>query len=197
MPAGRPREFSPEKALDKALKVFWRKGYEGATLSDLTRAMGINRPSLYAAFGNKSDLFRQAVNRYAEGPAGYIRDALEEPTARKVAERLLAGGVELVTDPKGPRGCFLVQSALACGDDADALRRELAKRRAALEVATRERFERAVSDGDLPASANPEVLSKYLLAVSQGMAVQAAGGATREELQRVAEFALRNWPVAD
>src|SRR5437867_6950274 len=86
---GRPREFDAEKALDRALKVFWRKGYEGASLPDLTRAMRINRPSLYAAFGNKEALFRKVIERYAEGPAGYVREALDGPTARAVAERLL------------------------------------------------------------------------------------------------------------
>src|ERR1051325_3475900 len=105
-PRGRPRQFDTEKALDRALTVFWQKGYEGASLLDLTRAMGINRPSLYAAFGNKEALFRKALDRYAEGQAAYIRAALEAPTARAVAERLLHGTVELLTDPRNPRGCL-------------------------------------------------------------------------------------------
>ena len=85
---GRPRAFDADAALDGALKVFWEKGYDGASLPDLTRAMGINRPSLYAAFGNKESLFRKALDRYAEGPAAFVRKALEEPTARAVAEKL-------------------------------------------------------------------------------------------------------------
>jgi AcrR family transcriptional regulator len=194
MPAGRPREFDVDKALDRALNVFWRKGYEGASISDLTESMGINRPSLYAAFGNKDDLFRKAMARYVEGPAAHVREALAEPTARKVAERLLYGGVELVTDPRGPRGCFMVQSALACGDEANAIRRELTRQRASLETATRERFERAVSERDLPPGTDPAALAKYITAISHGMAVQAAGGATREELCKVAALALQNWP---
>ncbi len=88
MPSGRPRAFDLEQALDSALKVFWRKGYEGASLPDLTKAMGINRPSLYAAFGNKEELFRKALDRYSEGPACHVREALSEPTARKVVEKL-------------------------------------------------------------------------------------------------------------
>src|SRR3954466_14672758 len=111
MPRGRPRAFDVDEALDKALKVFWRKGYEGATLPDLTRAMGINRPSLYAAFGSKEALFRKVIDRYVEGPASYVRAALAEPTARAVAERLLAGTIDVVTDRHNPRGCLIVQGA--------------------------------------------------------------------------------------
>src|SRR6266436_2473813 len=113
---GRPRAFDVDEALDQALKVFWRNGYEGTSLPDLTRAMGINRPSLYAAFGNKEALFRKA---------------LEEPTARAVVEALLRGAVEQLSSPRHPQGCLMVQGALSCGRTADPIRRELAARRAA------------------------------------------------------------------
>src|SRR5262245_8015805 len=106
MARGRPREFDTEKALDAALEVFWRKGYEGASLPDLTEAMGINRPSLYAAFGCKEELFRKVVARYIKGPASYVRKALAEPSVRVVAERLLLRAIRVVTDPKYPRGCL-------------------------------------------------------------------------------------------
>lgn len=195
MPVGRPRAFDLDQALDRALKVFWRKGYEGASLSDLTKAIGINRPSLYAAFGNKEALFRKVLQRYAEGPAAYVRQALNEPTARAVAERLLTGAVGLLTDPGNPRGCLMVQGALACGTEAESMRRELVARRMASEGALRQRFERALADGDLPADANAADLARYVVTVIQGMAVQAAGGASRKELRRVAEMALRAWPA--
>ncbi len=194
MPRGRPREFDADKALDRALKVFWRKGYEGTSLLDLTRAMGVNRPSLYAAFGNKEALFRKVLDRYAEGPGAYVRAALEEPTARAVTERLLGGAVDLLAAPHGPRGCLMVQGALACGEEADAVRRELTARRAAGEVALRRRFERALAEGDLPAGPGPAHLARFVTTVLWGMAVQAAGGASREELRRVVEIALRAWP---
>jgi AcrR family transcriptional regulator len=194
VPPGRPRSFDVDAALDRALNVFWRKGYEGASLPDLTRAMGINRPSLYATFGNKEALFRKVLDRYAEGPSAYVRQALAEPTARAVAQRLLGGAVELLTDPRNPRGCLLVQGALACGEAAESVRRELARRRAASEAAVRRRFERALADGDLPADTDPADLARYLITVIRGMAVQAAGGASREDLRRVAEMALRAWP---
>src|SRR5262249_40183335 len=162
MPIGRPRAFDIDKALDRALKVFWRKGYEGASLPALTKAMGINRPSLYAAFGNKEALFRKVLERYVEGPAAYLREALNEPTARAVAERLLGGAIDLLTDPRNPRGCLMVQGALACGEAAESVRRELVSRRMASEVAVRKRFERAGLDGDLPAGSDPADLARYV-----------------------------------
>jgi AcrR family transcriptional regulator len=194
VPRGRPRTFDPDKALDCALKVFWKKGYEGASLPDLTKAMGINRPSLYAAFGNKESLFRKAVERYSQGPAGYAREALELPTARAVVERLLRGGTCSSTKRGSPRGCFMVQGALTCGDDAEPARKELASRRAAGEAALRRRLERAREEGDLPSDVDPSDLAKFVVTVMHGMAVQAAGGASRAELERVADTALRAWP---
>src|SRR5258706_301144 len=181
MPVGRPRAFDIEKALDRALNVFWRKGYEGASLSDLTRAMRINRPSLYAAFGNKESLFCKALDRYAEGPAAYVREALQESTARAVVERLLHGAVELLTDPRNPRGCLAVHGALACGDAAQSIRRDMVSRRVAREAALRKRLERAKSERDLPADAKPADLARYITTVMQGMAVQAASGASRKD----------------
>jgi AcrR family transcriptional regulator len=194
VPTGRPREFDIDQALDRALRVFWRKGYEGTTLPDLTKAMGINRPSLYAAFGSKEGLFRKALDLYDEGPAAYVREALKEPTARAVVERLLGGAIDVLTDRRNPRGCLMVQGALACGEAAESMRRELVSRRLAGEAAIRARFERALADGDLPDDSRPADLARYVVAVLQGIAVQAAGGARRAELRRVAEMALRAWP---
>lgn len=195
MAVGRPRTFDVDQALDRALRVFWRKGYEGTSLPDLTKAMGINRPSLYAAFGNKEALFRKAIDRYLEGPSCHVRESLAAPTARTAVEQLLERSIELVTDTRNPRGCFLVQGALACGDTASALRRELSKRRAASETALRERFERAQAEGDLPATANGAELAKFIAVLLQGMSVQAASGATRDELRQVANIAMRAWPT--
>lgn len=197
MAIGRPRAFDIDHALDCALRIFWRKGYEGASLLDLTRAMGINRPSLYAAFGNKESLFRRAVDRYVERTASHVYEALEQPTARAVVEQLLLATVDLITDPQNPRGCFIVQGALACGDTADPIRQEMVNRRVQLETALRKRFEQAVAEGDLPRNADCADLGRYVAAVSHGMAVQAAGGASRNELIRVAEIALRAWPSSN
>jgi AcrR family transcriptional regulator len=193
---GRPREFDAETALDRALEVFWRKGYEGASLSELTEKMGISRPSLYAAFGNKEELFRKALDRYTKGPAAYNRDVLNEPTARGVAERLLKKTAEYLTDPCHPPGCLGVQGALSCSEAAESIKKELCGRRAAMEAALKERFERAKQEGDLEPGASPADLALYLATVTQGMSVQAAGGATRDALLKVAAMSLRGWPFA-
>lgn len=191
---GRPRAFDCERALDQALKVFWRKGYEGASLPDLTRAMGINRPSLYAAFGNKQSLFSKAIERYEAGPASFVRAALEAPTARAAVEQVFRGTLELLTNPKNPGGCLMVHGALACGADADPVRKALIAHRAAGQELLRRRFARAKSDGDLPRDANPADLARYVSAVVYGMCVQAASGAGRAELGRLIKTALRAWP---
>jgi AcrR family transcriptional regulator len=192
---GRPRAFDADRVLDKALKVFWRKGYEGASMPELTAAMGINRPSLYAAFGNKEELFRKAVERYVSGPAAYVRAALDAPTARAVIERLLAGAIDLMTDPRNPRGCLIVQGALACGKAADPVRQELVACRAAGQEALRRRFIRAKSGGDLRGNVDPADLARFVLAVVYGMSVQASSGAGRRELRRLANVALLACPA--
>ncbi len=177
-----------------ALKVFREKGYEGASLSDLTEAMGINRPSLYAAFGDKRSLFHKALERYSEGPALFMREALNEKTARGVAEHLLHGAVELNTTPGNPPGCLMVQGALACGTEAECVRQELISRRDSAEKLLIQRLKRAKAEGDLPHDVNPTDLARFLTSVMYGMSVQAASGASRAELKRIAKTALKTWP---
>ncbi|GLZ14281.1 TetR family transcriptional regulator [Actinomadura sp. NBRC 104425] len=194
MGAGRPRAFDVDEALDRALEVFWRQGYEGTALSDLTAAMGISRPSLYAAYGNKEALFRKVLDRYLDGPGGYLRQALLAPTARAVAEELLRGAIRATTAEGRPRGCLVVQSALATGEDAAPVRRHVRAHRRASQAALRERLERARAEGDLPPDADTAALARYLWTTVYGLSVQAAGGAAREDLERVAELALSTWP---
>ena len=132
MPSGRTRQFDVDEALDRALEVFWARGYEGATLPELTRAMGINRPSLYAAFGNKEQLFRKALDRYQTGPMSFLTEALRKPTARAVVEAIFSGFVRMQRDRDKARGCLIVSGALACGEEAETVRRELAQLRQAI-----------------------------------------------------------------
>ena len=193
-PRGRPREFDADEALQRALLLFWRKGYEGTSLSDLTEAMGINRPSLYAAYGNKEAIFRKAVERYCNDTACYFQEAMGEATARAAIERLLHDSVEALSNPDTPPGCLLVQGALTCGEDADCVRLELISKRLAGEATLRCRLERAVLEGELPAETNVADLARYFITVLHGLAVQGASGVGRDELGRVARLALRSWP---
>jgi AcrR family transcriptional regulator len=191
---GRPRAFSEEAALDAAMRVFWEKGYEGASLTDLTEAMGINRPSLYATFGDKETLFLRAMEQYANGPAYYLRAALAEPTAYAVIEALLRGAVKLLADPRNPRGCLSVQGGLACGTAAEPIKDALIAWRKKGEAEIVKRLKRARVEGDLPAELDPHDLARYLATVLNGLGIQAANGATKAEMTRVVEMALRTLP---
>jgi AcrR family transcriptional regulator len=191
-PRGRPRAFDTDVALERAMHVFWAKGYEGASLSDLTRAMRINRPSLYAAFGNKEQLFGKVLDRYMNGPVAYFGKALAAPKARDVVEEIFLGTARMADDPRNPAGCLMVQGALACGDAT--VRKAVAARRTASEAALRRRFQQAKRDGDLPKNSDPGDLAGYVMAVVRGMAVQSAGGAGSDQLRRIAQMALRAWP---
>jgi AcrR family transcriptional regulator len=191
---GRPRGFDLDQALDQAIDVFWRQGYEGTSLSDLTDAMGINRPSLYAAFGNKEQTFKLAVDRYAEIDMAYAQQALTAPTALEVASRYLHDNVDAVTTPGKPPGCLSIQGGLSSAPDTDPIVKYLASRRAAGEQQFVQRFERSKQEGDLAPDEDPADLARYMSTVSTGIAVQAAAGAARDDLHRVVDRALRVFP---
>lgn len=191
---GRPREFDVDHALTAALRVFWSKGYEGASMTDLTDAMGITRPSLYAAFGNKEALFRKALDLYEREKLCYMGTALEAPTARGVAQRLLQGSLENQTSRDDPRGCLGVISSVACGAESDCIRQEVLERGRIAHQALIDRMERAVAEGDFNGPVDAEGITKYLTAILQGMAVQAGAGASREDLQRLVDTTLAVWP---
>lgn len=197
MPRGRPREFDVDRAIDRAMLLFWRHGFEGTSVSALAEAMKINVPSLYAAFGNKEDLFNRVLERYLQRPASYLPTAMKEPTARRVAERLLQGAIEMTMNPKHPDGCLLVHGALVSGPVAAPVRKHLERVRAAAEQAVCNRLELAIAQKDLPSSVNPAKLARFLMTVVWGMSVQAAGGASRAQLEEVAAIAMKSWPTSD
>ncbi len=194
-PRGRPLAFNQEEALDKALKVFWARGYEGASMAELTEALGINKPSIYAAFGNKEELFRKALTRYTSGPAAFVGEAMIEPSASLVVENFLMQAVEFFCDKSTPSGCMIVQGALTCGQSSSAIQQELMAYRSGIETMLTKRFELAKIQGDLPPSMNTKQLAKYIATIHQGMSVQATSGATREELTAIVEIALKNLSI--
>lgn len=193
MAAGRPRGFDIDLALNAALGVFLEKGYEGAYLGDLTSAMGINPPSLYAAFGNKEGLFQQVIARYVVERNTLLDHALAAPTASEVVVRLLGGAIEQQTLHQRPPGCLLVQGALVCAEQTESIRQDLIGHRLAGELSLAERFSRFKMAGDLPESANPDELARYVYAVQYGLAVQAAGGASRDQLLKTIDVAIKAW----
>jgi AcrR family transcriptional regulator len=192
---GRPRGFDVEEALERAVLVFWEHGYEGATLSTLTAAMGISTTSMYAAFGNKEELFAKALDRYTEGPGAYLIRALKQPTALGVATEILDGTVRSTTRADRPHGCLGVQAGLATSSSGDTVRDTLTAWRTNGCASVGQRLRRAAEEEDLPSHTDPDLLARYLTTLSFGIAVQAASGVGRDELQELADAALQNWPL--
>jgi AcrR family transcriptional regulator len=194
-PRGRPTNFNHDEALEKALHLFWAHGYEGTSMAELTEALGINKPSIYAAFGNKEELFRKALVRYATGPAAFVGESMREPTTRLVVEKFLTKAVDFFSDKSTPNGCMIVQGALTCGQGSSNIQQELVAYRSSIETTLTKRFELAKTQGDLPPDTNVKQLAKYIATIHQGMSVQATSGATKEELLAIVEIALKNLPT--
>ena len=188
---GRPRGFDEDTALEAAMRVFWEKSYEGATMSDLTEAMGINRSSMYAAFGDKESLYKLALAKYREGPMTYIRRALEKPALREVLESLLRGTVDFLSTPGNPKGCLSVQGALACGTAAEPVKEATIDWRQQGEAAIRKRFRRAQTEGDWIGEVSAADLTRFVSSVMAGIGVQAASGASKSEMNSVVDITLR------
>lgn len=196
MEMGRHRQFNEDEALAAALSVFWQKGYEGTSLEDLTQATGVARPGLYAAFGNKQQIFIKALDLYDSRYMGFMREALNEPTSHRVVERILRESAGVQTASAEHLGCLGLNGALACSDDAEPIRRELIRRRSATQLALSQRLEQAQREGDLPPSVDCATLATFVMTLSQGMAVQAKAGASRQMLEALVDHALSSWPSA-
>ncbi|QEV20161.1 TetR/AcrR family transcriptional regulator [Streptomyces alboniger] len=190
---GRPRSFDRETALEQAVRTFWEHGYEGTSVSDLTRVMGIGAPSLYAAFGDKRTLFDEVVVRYGVTHGAFGGRAFdEEPTARGAVARLLREAAAEFTDPGHPRGCLVITAATNC--TTPEVEESLRARRNANVAGIESRIAAAVATGELPADTDPAALARFVAAVFQGMSQQARDGATREDLEAVADLAMSAWP---
>lgn len=193
---GRPRSFDRAAALRRAMEVFWRRGYEGTSLGDLTEAMGINKPSLYAAFGCKEALFREAVELYDAVEGTATEQALREaPTAREAVETMLRKNAEAYTSPEKPSGCMIVLAAMIGTPESQGVRDYLSGLRRAGIVAVRRRLERGVAEGELPAGTDTGALAAFYSTVLQGLSIQARDGASRQTLGAIIDSAMATWEV--
>lgn len=178
------------------MTVFWQQGYEGASMATLTKAMGINAPSLYACFGSKEGLFRAVMDRYEARRDSFMAEVLAKPTAHAVAEAYLYGVAAFAADTGGqnPPGCLMLKGALSCCEEQ--ITKDMTRIRAEKEAALKQRFEDAKKTGDLPKSADAAVLARYLAAMATGISIQATSGATLKELREVAAVALAGFPAS-
>jgi AcrR family transcriptional regulator len=194
-PRGRPRSFDRDLALQKAMEVFWKKGFEAASIADLTAAMGINPPSLYAAFGDKEDLFLAAVERY-QARRGDSCPYCEEPTARSAVEKLLLFLAEELTCSSHPRGCLLQMAEATAGESSAKLKAALQAKRMASRAMLKARIERGIRDGDVPKGTDAAALTDFYATFIAGMSMSARDGATRKSLVATVESAMRIFPPA-
>jgi len=195
MAKGRPRAFDKGQALDTALKLFWAHGYEGTSVSMLASAIGINVPSLYAAFGNKEALFMAAVDRYGEleGPRLY-GEAFKKPTSYEMVKHILETEVELVTRPGTPDGCLVMLGAIITSPESEPLQKYMSGLRLMAEGWMADRLRQYQEAGDLPADADPAALACYLMTMNSGLATQAKTGVKKDVLLKVVEAVLDGWP---
>jgi AcrR family transcriptional regulator len=196
-PRGRPLSFDRDAALETAMHVFWQRGYEAASISDLTSAMGITPPSLYTAFGDKEQLFLEAIERYAlgYGSAG-VRALKEEPTARSAIERWLLEAANELTQPCHPKGCMVVMAATNCSAAAERVQDALLLRRTEAIANVGRRIQGGIDNGELPPDTDAQGLANFYATIYQGMSMQAKDGATHESLMATVRTAMRSWPRA-
>ncbi len=191
---GRPRGFDRDIALHAALLVFWKHGFDGTSYADLTAATGMSKPTLYATFGDKVNLFREAVVAYSALTSQAYENALSRPTAREAVEACLRLARGLNPEPGEPIVCFLVQGALTGSADTQELRSELTALRQQATEQLRARLKRAQREGDLPKTVDAAVLAEYFASLATGLSVQAAGGATPAHLNQIVEMVMAQWP---
>ena len=193
-PRGRPRSFDREAALDAALEVFWAKGYESASISDLTAAMGINPPSLYAAFGDKDQLFLAAIERY-QARAGESCPYCDEPTARGAVEKMLTYAANEFTETsEHPRGCLMMMASTTAANSSEALQKWIAQKRAAARDNLRGRIKQGIEEGDVPSASDAGALADFYFTILTGMALQAREGASRRSLLATVAQAMSLFP---
>ncbi|NRP17878.1 HTH-type transcriptional repressor ComR [Ensifer adhaerens] len=191
---GRPRTFSRDEALRSAMEIFWDKGFDNTSLADLTRVMGLNPPSLYAAFGSKAKLFLEAVDLYGRTDGAGIWEFLDSaPTAKEAVHDLLRRSAENFTQWAEPRGCMVVLSAPQMEGGEPAVCDGLKARRLEKQVALQSRLKRGVAEGDLPEGTDCDAIAAYVTAIQHGMSIHARDGASRQTLMAIADCCAAGW----
>jgi TetR/AcrR family transcriptional regulator, copper-responsive repressor len=193
-PRGRPRSFDREAALASAIEVFWEKGFEGTSISDLTEAMGINPPSLYSAFGDKEKLFLEAADSYSRSRSDEC-PFCDEVTARGAIEKLLTYMARELTDGAHPRGCMMVMAAATSANASSGLQKAIAEKRTASRENIRARIKQGIQDGDVPADTDAGALADFYSTIIAGLSTQAHDGASRKSLMATVERAMQLFPA--
>jgi AcrR family transcriptional regulator len=190
---GRPRSFDRAEALRRAMLLFWERGYESTSIADLATAMGVHAPSLYAAFGSKEQLFKEAVDLYEDLEGDATRRAFKEPHARDAVAAMLSNNADSYSDPSTPTGCLVVLGCIGTPASPHGAGATLAERRRSDFEALRDRLEQGITAGDLPEHVDAGALAAFYVAVMQGLAIQARDGASRQDLQPVIDAAMTTW----
>ncbi|MCW7553925.1 TetR/AcrR family transcriptional regulator [Endozoicomonas gorgoniicola] len=190
--SGRPRSFNQETALEEALKIFWSQGYEGASVKDLTKAMGINKPSMYDTFGNKEELFLKAVDMYIRCETEFFFQALELDDIHQVITSILQGSAQANCSEEKPKGCLIIQGALVCSSEASTIKQALIKCRNEMSEVLQRRFEKARKEGQLVDGANPKVMCHYLTTVLNGLSVHSVDDTSKQMIHAVSRMAIEN-----
>jgi AcrR family transcriptional regulator len=194
VPMARPREFDRDAALVKARDTFWARGYEGTSMADLVSDLGIASARIYAAFGSKEELFREAIALYEANEGGFVARALDkEPTAQQAIARILREAVETYTRLGKPQGCMVVTAATNCAAENEGLCDWLAERRRKQTESIIKRLQLAVRYGELNEDTDTQALGDYLTAVMHGLSVQARDGIARKRLMALAELAMQTF----
>ena len=190
---GRPRSFDREAALNAAMEVFWTKGYEAASINDLTAAMGINPPSLYAAFGDKEKLFLATIEQYAASRSDQM--CPQQPTAKAAIESYLRFKADLLSGAGHPRGCMLMVAFFTAANASPGLNAVLSKKRAEAREHMRQRIKQGIAEGDVPEGTDAGALADFYATITNGMAQQARDGATRKSLMQTVDQAMSVFPA--
>ncbi len=191
---GRPRQFSAQDALQAAVAVFAEKGYEHTSLTDLTQAMGINKTSMYLAFGSKEELFLLAMQTYKQQASAHLAESLAQQSARDGIRALLHAHVDQATSPDQAGMSFITQPPLTNAGASPTIIAGVEECRTFVQLALAERFDQAARDGQLPAGTDTAALARFYSVVIQGIALDAQHGGPRDQLRRAADAAIAAWP---